>query len=69
MRKGKPRKYPEKIQNQYGGICCPDFDKGDFHTVWRDHCCEFGEKARLICKNNPHNCVKVKYHELAARSE
>ena len=69
MGKLKPRLYPEKRQNQYGGICCPDIDKRDFHTVWRYHTCPYGENARCICKNNPHNCVKVKYHQLASRSD
>ena len=32
--------------------------------------CEiYGSKAAQICKGNPHNCVKVKYHKEATNTD
>jgi hypothetical protein len=62
MGKGKPRHNPDKKQNKYGSWCnyCDDYNG---HLL-----CEQGEDAK-ICKGNPHNCVKIKYHILASRSD
>lgn len=57
--KGKPRHNPEKYQNKIGAICkySEDDGKGGIR-------CELGDDIE-ICKGNPHNCCKVKYHKLA----
>lgn len=64
MGKGKPRHNPEKKQNKYG-FWCQACDKiGNVLT-----CEMYGTRAAQICKGNPHNCVKVKYHKEATKSD
>ena len=61
MGKEKPRLNPDKKQNNYL-YPCPYFEDHNGFYV-----CEGGEtNAAKICKGNPHNCVKTKYHKLAS---
>lgn len=63
MGKGKQRLYPDKPQNNYPSVC-PRYEEHN-----GNHYCEQGwTGAAKICKGNPHNCVKTKYHKLASRS-
>lgn len=55
MGKGKPRQNPDKPQNRIGGFCS-----------YFDEC--LGVETS-ICKGNPHNCVKTKYHKMASMSD
>jgi hypothetical protein len=65
MSKGKPRHNPDKPQNNYGGIC-PYYEEYPNGSA----SCENSFIANVnICKGNPHNCVKIKYHKLACRSD
>lgn len=64
MGKGKPRWYPDKPQNNYP-IYCPRFEQYSNGLVY----CHGGWSADArVCKGNPHNCVKTKYHRAASRS-
>jgi len=55
----KPRHNPDKYQNKIGSIC--QWAEDDEFGKMR---CELGNNIK-ICKGNPHNCCKVKYHKLA----
>lgn len=64
MRKNKSRWYPNKPQNNKPLIC----------SYFEDHngllICEGREtNSSYICKGNPHNCIKTKYHKFASRSD
>lgn len=65
MGRGKPRHNPDKKQNKYGNWCdaCEEVN-GKLY-------CEamHGTNATKICKGNPHNCCKVKYHKEATKSD
>lgn len=64
MAKGKPRWYPNKPQNNRI-IPCPRYEEYSDGNCY----CEQGNVADAkICKGNPHNCVKTKYHRAASRS-
>jgi hypothetical protein len=64
MGKGKPRQDSNKPQNKYGDWCqyAEEYDNGSIH-------CECGYGDAKVCKGNRHNCIKTKYHKLAARSD
>ena len=62
MGKGKPREYPEKIQNKLGNVC--DYLEIDEYGNKR---CEIGYGKIDICKGNRHNCNKVKYTIFASK--
>ena len=66
MGKGKPRKYPDKKQNLMGGWC----QQCDIPAPMNDNNmnCELGYDTH-ICNGNPHNCIKVKYHQQASLSD
>lgn len=62
MSKGKPRWYPDKPQNNRPKVC-PYFEDHNGLFI-----CEGGEtNAAKICKGNPHNCIKAKYHKEATK--
>ncbi len=62
MGKNKPRKYPDKKQNNYS-LVCPRYE-----SCFGDVYCEGGDSgAAKVCKGNPHNCVKTQYHKMAAK--
>ena len=64
MAKGKPRWYPDKPQNNQP-LSCPRYEEHNNGTCY----CEQGTSDDAkVCKGNPHNCVKTKYHKLASRS-
>ena len=65
MSKGKVRWYPDKPQNNRQ-IPCPRYEE-----YFNGGCyCEQGDSNDAkICKGNPHNCVKTKYHRAASRSD
>ena len=64
MGTGKPRWYPDKPQNNMK-IPCPRYEEHGNGTYY----CEQGNIGDAeICKGNPHNCVKTKYHRAASRS-
>lgn len=64
MAKGKPRRYPNKPQNKKGSYCSryEEYENGICYCEWGNM------RAAYICKGNPHNCVKTKYHRAASRS-
>lgn len=64
MSKNKPRKYPDKPQNNYP-IPCPKYEE----ICGRIPYCHGGnsDDART-CKGNPYNCVKTYYKRAASRS-
>lgn len=63
MSKGKPRWYPAKPQNNMP-LVCPRYESHG-GTVY----CEQGNVGDAqVCRGNPHNCVKTKYHRAASRS-
>jgi O-succinylbenzoate synthase len=64
MKIGKPRHDPDKKQNKYG-FWCQCAEEHDDGTIT----CEGNYGDTSICKGNPHNCVKTKYHRLASRSD
>lgn len=60
----KKRWYPNKKQNNYPSICSR-FENHDGLFY-----CQGGEiHAANICKGNPHNCIKTKYHKEASKSD
>jgi len=63
MGKDKPRHDPDKPQNRIGSWCsyCDEL-LGSGLT------CEADGDAD-VCKGNPHNCVKTKYHRMASMSD
>ena len=64
MGKGEPRHNPDKPQNNRPLICSryEEYSNGGCY-------CHGGDsKDAEICKGNPHNCVKTKYHRAASRS-
>ncbi len=63
MGKNKPRKYPDKKQNKYGDWC----QYAEEHNG--SIICEGGYGDTNICKGNRHNCIKVKYHQMATLSD
>ena len=65
MSKGKPRWYPDKLQNNKK-IPCPLYEKSIDGTCY----CEHGSSVTdtKVCKGNPHNCIKTQYHKAASRS-
>ena len=64
MGKLKQRWYPDKPQNKLGSRC-PRFEQYSSGLVY----CHGGYSADArVCKGNPHNCVKTKYHRAASRS-
>lgn len=65
MGKGKPRRNPNKRQNLYGSWCsyAEEMPSGQIT-------CENSFIADCkICEGNPHNCIKIKYHNLASMSD
>lgn len=64
MSKGKPRWYPDKPQNKIGSRC-PRFED---HSNGIYYCEQGNVGDAKVCKGNPHNCVKTKYHRAASRS-
>ena len=65
MSKGKARWYPDKPQNNRQ-IPCPRYEEYPNGVCY----CEQGDSNDAkICKGNPHNCVKTKYHRAASRSD
>lgn len=71
MGKGKPRHNPDKPQNKIGAVCpwYEEFKDSSGEVIVKN--CEgwMSTKAAEICGGNPHNCIKVKYRYLAARSD
>lgn len=71
MGKGKPRHNPDKPQNKIGAVCpwYEEFKDSSGEVTVKN--CEgwMSTKAAEICGGNPHNCIKVKYRYLAARSD
>lgn len=61
MGKGKPRHDLNKKQNKYGKYCSY-YEK---YSNKSEPKCEISLGDVNICKGNPHNCVKTKYHKLA----
>jgi len=63
MTKDKQRHNPDKPQNNYGSWCSyyEEYSNGSVG-------CERGLDVS-VCKGNPHNCIKIKYKELASRSD
>lgn len=60
----KKRWYPDKKQNNYPPVC-PYFEN---HNTF--FYCQGGETyAANICKGNPHNCIKTKYHRAASKRD
>lgn len=62
MGKNRPRKYPDKPQNNYL-IPCPRFE--DHNGIYY---CEGGIGDARTCSGNPYNCVKTYYKRAASRS-
>lgn len=63
MGKNKPRKYPDKPQNNYP-IPCPRYEE-----IQGNPYCHGGNGIdACTCKGNPHNCVKTYYKRAASRS-
>lgn len=56
MSKGRARHDPNKKQNLYGSVC----------SYYENGYCEIMLGDTSICKGNPHNCIKTKYHALAS---
>jgi hypothetical protein len=65
MGKNKPRHDPNKPQNKYGNECWY-VEEINGHL----YCTRYGTSNSVIpiCKGNPHNCIKTKYHRLASMS-
>lgn len=60
MAKGKPRHNPNKKANRMNPYCpC-------FESIGGKEYCSAYDPKKLKCDGNVHNCVKVKYHKLAA---
>ena len=71
MSKGKPRWYPNKPQNKYGGICpmVEEIPQKDGTIYMRcEHICGRPEEIK-VCKGNKHNCVKTYLHREASKSD
>ena len=64
MGKNKPRWYPDKLQNNMK-IPCHRYEE---HLNGTYNCEGGGIHDADICKGNPHNCIKTKYHRAASRS-
>lgn len=64
MGKGKPRWYPDKPQNKMP-LICPRYEE---HSGGIRYCEQGNINDAYICKGNPHNCVKTRYHRAASRS-
>lgn len=64
MAKGKPRRYPDKPQNNFS-IPCLRYEK---YSNGLCYCEQGSSNDAKVCKGNPHNCVKTKYHRAASRS-
>ena len=65
MSKGKARWYPDKPKNNRQ-MPCPRYEEYSNGCCY----CEQGDSNDAkICKGNPHNCVKTKYHRAASRSD
>jgi len=79
MRKNKPRKDPDKKQNNYGGdYDCVNFDANDGgewchdegQAGWSEWIKWVKRKdGKLKCKGNRHNCMKLRQQWLASLSE
>lgn len=71
MGKGKPRHDPNKRQNRIGSVCpwYEEIKDKDGKIILRNCEAYLSSKVIEICKGNPHNCIKVKYRYLAARSD
>jgi len=78
--KNKPRKDPNKPQNNYGGdYKCEQYDIRDGGTEWCHDERQSGwseyinwdkkEHGKLTCKGNRHNCYKQKLKWMASLSE
>ena len=65
MSKGKARWYPDKPQNNRQ-IPCSRYEE---YKSGGCYCHGGCSKDAEICKGNPHNCVKTKYHRAASRSD
>ena len=64
MGKNKPRKFPNKKQNNYV-YPCPYYE-----NINGNYYCEGGAtNSAKICKGDQHNCIKTLYHRLASRSD
>ncbi len=63
MGKGKPRKYPEKPQNNYPRVC-PRYET---YETAPPYCHGGNSDDAKVCGGNPHNCIKTKYHRAASR--
>lgn len=65
MGRGKPRNNPDKKQNKYGNWCnaCEEVNGKLYCEAMQ------GTNDTKICKGNPHNCCKVKYHKEATKSD
>lgn len=71
MGKGKPRHNPKKPANRLGSLCpwYEEIKDKDGKIIMQNCEAYMSNKAIEICKGNPHNCIKVKYRYLAARSD
>ena len=65
MGKNKPRWYPDKPQNNKQIPCLRYEEYSDGNC----YCYGGGVYDADICKGNPHNCIKTKYHRAASRSD
>lgn len=64
MAKGKPRHNPNKPANQRGGQC------SHCEEVNGELTCNYeGTRGVVICKGNPHNCIKVSLRKIAEMSD
>lgn len=63
MAKNKPRKYPDKPQNNYR-IPCPRYE--DYNGIF--YCEQGSSEDAAVCKGNPYNCIKTFYKRAASRS-
>ena len=66
MGKSKPRWYPNKKQNQYGNFCSY-YEESNNGYGYCESLLTNGNPT-VICKGNPHNCCKVKYHDMARKN-
>lgn len=73
MGKGKPRHNPDKPQNTVGGdYDCEFYDSyADGREFCHDHWNKWWktEDGKLVCKGNPHTCLKMKHHYIASLSD
>lgn len=65
MGSGKPRKYPDKPQNNYPKVC----SRYETYKNAPPYCHGGSSDDARICGGNPHNCIKTQYHRAASRSD